>query len=181
MRFVAHPQRAAAEFVKFDDRTRLIGKLKDQMYREACGKSEYVGSAACTPCHQEIHPQWAGTDHARAFRSLPPAGRTDPECLACHTTGHGHKGGFQSEEATPGRDHVGCESCHGPGKKHIEAQSVAERKATVFSFDEKCPTCVVQRICLSCHEPRKRPCRDDARDTPFELVPMMEKVRHRTK
>ena len=181
MKYVAHPQRKAAfsEKANFDARPQAIGSIKDQMYAEVCGKTDYVGSSKCLECHAEAHAQWSGTPHGKAFASLERKGNAeDPKCLPCHTTGYGMKKGFQNAKDTPDFKNVGCESCHGPGLKHIEAKNDAERLGTIFAFDKKCPTCVVTRICKSCHDEHKRPCFIKG-ETPFELNEFLKKVRHR--
>ncbi len=182
MKYVSHPQREAAEFdpkVKFDIRPAAIGAMKDQMYADVCGKTDFVGTAKCIECHKEAHAQWADTPHGKAFAALERENKPDdPKCLPCHTTGYGQKKGFQSAAATPGFKNVGCESCHGPGLKHIEAKTDAERRETIFAFDQKCPTCVITRICQSCHDEHKRPC-FVKNERPFELIEFLQKVRHR--
>jgi len=180
--YVRHKQREAAAWLHYGDRKRFIGDMKDKMFLEVCGKTEYVGSAACAKCHEKVSEQWAGTRHATAFDALvKQKAEGDPACLKCHTTGFGLKTGFTSVEATPGHRNVGCESCHGPGKRHIEATSEKERAESILKFDEKCPTCVVQRICLQCHNSERRPCSDPQHEVPFDLFPMLQKVRHREK
>jgi cytochrome c554/c'-like protein len=59
---------------------------------------------------------------------VPPLRLTDAGCMGCHTTGsefapdaNGH---WQMQ---PGAEHgVGCERCHGPGSKHVEAAKAAK-------------------------------------------------------
>jgi hypothetical protein len=40
-------------------------------------------------------------------------------CFGCHTTASKISGTFDPHDAAPG---IGCEACHGPGAKHIEAE-----------------------------------------------------------
>jgi hypothetical protein len=48
-----------------------------------------------------------------------PLAATDAaSCFACHTLQSSLKGQFDPSRALPG---VGCESCHGPGAKHVQA------------------------------------------------------------
>ncbi|MCE9583242.1 MAG: hypothetical protein K8T20_12195 [Planctomycetes bacterium] len=182
--YVSHPQRDAAvgdPKVNYEARHFFIGRMKDQMYLEVCGKTDYVGSAKCRECHTKEHEQWAGTAHGKAFGTLVAKGSAeDPKCLPCHSTGYGLKTGFTSEAATPQFKDVGCESCHGPGLKHIEAKTDEERRTTIFSFDQKCPTCVIERICLTCHDEHKRPCLSKG-ESPFDLTTFGPKIRHLSK
>jgi predicted CXXCH cytochrome family protein len=181
MHYVSHPQRNAAfsDKANFDARPAAIGSIKDQMYKDVCGITDFVGTSKCQECHQQAHEQWSGTPHGKAFAALESKGKTeDPKCLPCHTTGYGQKLGFHNVKDTPDFKNVGCESCHGPGLKHIQAKTDAERSETIFAFDKKCPTCVITRICQSCHEEHKRPCFTPG-ETPFDLNDFLQKVRHR--
>jgi len=82
----------------------------------------YVGSESCRKCHIVPTRQWSATAHASALTTLKQKGRqVKPQCLRCHTTGAGKEGGFRSELATPHLANVGCESCHGPGRTHVES------------------------------------------------------------
>ncbi|MBI4576728.1 MAG: hypothetical protein HY722_10740, partial [Planctomycetes bacterium] len=133
----------------------------------------YVGADKCGLCHKAEAKgnqlgKWAAMDMARAYERLasPEArelGKTrgvaepqkDPRCLQCHTTGHG----LPAERFAPGFDAkkgVQCESCHGPGEKHVRA-----RMAAAFEEEEEdagpveIPAGEIQRptapICLGCH------------------------------
>ncbi|MCC6742035.1 MAG: hypothetical protein IT452_23645 [Planctomycetia bacterium] len=171
---VRHGKAKDADRVVFDLREEAIRKFKEQTYFQFCAKTAYVGSESCKSCHEQEHKQWAASPHARAFKSLSEAGKESaPACLRCHTTGVGHEGGFQGLKETPGVAEVGCESCHGPGKLHIQANSPEERLQTIFRFDDKCPTCVVQRICSTCH--------DAENDPSFELGRRLSRVRHKAR
>lgn len=105
---------------------------------------DYAGSAGCAACHPGPYEQWSGTGHARAYETLKAVGRWfDPECVSCHVTGYGYRGGFASEEKTPNRAAVGCESCHGPGAGH-------PAEVTLF-------TPVTEDRCLKCHTEQTSP------------------------
>ena len=82
--------------------------------------SMYVGDAKCGSCHQEEHQIWESTGHAHAMATLQKKGQQfDTECVGCHVVGF-QRGGFQSLNTTPQLANVQCESCHGPGKSHVE-------------------------------------------------------------
>lgn len=114
-----------AEVVKRED---FLGKIKPVPHpaqlREPKLNLSYIGSSRCQGCHQAESAKWAGTKHAIAMTALekiaarPTLRNFDPECVVCHTVGHGYTTGYQDEKKTPGLKHVGCESCHGPGSAH---------------------------------------------------------------
>jgi hypothetical protein len=88
------------------------------------GSGPFLGSAKCAECHTLPHSQWSKTSHAHALDSLKRKNNHGkPECLRCHTTGAGMEGGFKSLEETPQLANVGCESCHGAGRAHLENSS----------------------------------------------------------
>jgi hypothetical protein len=90
---------------------------------------EYVGSGRCAACHPGIYQDWLNTPHAHALLTLKDASyEWDPECIRCHVVGFERSGegrwfrarsGFQEPVRTPHLGGVGCESCHGPGAKHV--------------------------------------------------------------
>jgi peroxiredoxin len=126
-------------------------------------RADYVGSDACQTCHQKEFTTWEASPHGHSIESLATKGKTDdPECLACHTTAYGKTGGFPPEAPSashPDLARVGCESCHGPGGEHIGP--TAKRVGTIVSLGDKCDSCVILKICGSCH--------DDANDPGFQF------------
>lgn len=171
---MSHPAAGSAELATSQIRDQNIAKIRGQMYFEFCSRCDYVGSAACKECHEKSHAAWSSTPHAGAFKTLEAAHKsTEPGCVRCHVSGIGHVGGFVGKEKTPGMAEVGCESCHGPGRHHLDAKTREDRLASIFRFDEKCPTCVVSRICQACH--------DAQNDPGFDLAKSLERVKHRDK
>src|SRR5215831_4668518 len=81
--------------------------------------SDYVGSDLCEACHQDQAANFSRTIHAK-LAGLP-----------------GWKG-------TP----VGCESCHGPGKDHVENGG---DKTKIRTFKNLTPE-QISDVCLKCHE-----------------------------
>ena len=87
--------------------------------------TDYVGSPACLTCHPSAAAVWQDSRHAHAFDALAQRGAdADPSCIACHTVGFGSPGGYRREFGAAKLTDVGCESCHGPGGRHV-----AEREA----------------------------------------------------
>ena len=88
---------------------------------------EYMGSQVCGSCHAKEYTTFITySKKARSWQGISkmlPKLELDEQknCFSCHTTGY-KKGGFISYELTPELANVGCESCHGPGKKHVESQ-----------------------------------------------------------
>lgn len=119
-------------------------KLLEAMPREA-GEA-FAGSAACADCHTKAHASWSDSQHAVALRSLEDDGADrDPDCTGCHVVGLGSMQGFRSRKETPDLADVGCESCHGPGRQHVDAPREA-----------KMPK-VGEASCLGCHNPDHSP------------------------
>jgi hypothetical protein len=138
--------------------------------------ARHVGSDACSGCHAKEYENWAAGPHARAVASLEAKNKAgDPSCLKCHTTGWGRDGGFSLGDRVaehPDLARVGCESCHGPGGDHVEES--ATKRGTIVSLGDKCDSCVILKICGSCH--------DDANDPSFEFEVQVkiDKIRHGT-
>jgi len=116
---------------------------------------------------------WGDTAHAKAMESLKPEvkkeaklkAKLDPakdytqdkDCVGCHVDGYGKQGGYTVETPNKYLTGVGCESCHGPGKKyrgdHRKAGQTFEKsgkttqrkvlaeKGQDFAFEESCNAC----------------------------------------
>jgi hypothetical protein len=93
---------------------------------------KFVGSAKCATCHEASYKVWKRSAHSHALATLEkadPPRQFDPECLSCHVVGwHGqgfypYESGYLSQKSTPHLTDVGCESCHGPGEKHVAAEA----------------------------------------------------------
>ncbi|MDO5552644.1 MAG: multiheme c-type cytochrome [Planctomycetia bacterium] len=142
---------------------------------------EFVGSEKCESCHEESYRVWKRSRHAVAWNSLTETAKPprdfDPECISCHVVGwHGienfpYAGGFVTEEKTPHLKQVGCESCHGPGSKHIEAELGDDEK-----LQESIRTAMrlgndTRRVCFSCHDGDNSP--------DFDFEPYYKLIEHR--
>lgn len=78
----------------------------------------HVGARACSPCHMTEYNSWLLSSHAVTTVRLPDETHLDPACTACHGTGAGEPGGFESLATTSHLRDVGCEACHGPSGGH---------------------------------------------------------------
>jgi len=102
----------------------------------------FMGWKACKECHTEISDGWVKTRHARAFESLVRSGQQDlPECLKCHVVGYNQAGGFLDSELTMELSGVQCESCHGPGERHL---NMPEESGSIVRTPAK-------DLCRTCH------------------------------
>ncbi len=127
-----------------------------------------VGSAKCRECHAAQYDHWAQGPHAAGMASLATEGADRADCVRCHATG-------KASTATPSprvADYdtfggVGCESCHGPGDRHVAAGG---GKDNIQGLGKSCPVCVIEALCTSCHTPTWSP--------KFDLDPALEQVRH---
>ncbi len=138
--------------------------------------ADYVGSEACQVCHESEFKTWQASPHGHSVATLEKTGQAGEEgCLECHTTAYGRPGGFPPGAPVSAQSdlaRVGCESCHGPGSEHIGES--ARRVGTILSLGDKCDSCVILKVCGTCH--------DDANDAgfQFEVEERIEAQRHGT-
>jgi len=133
----------------------------------------FEGRKKCSSCHKAQAKSWRTTAHAGAMKSLKPGVRKkakiradlDPEkdytkdkdCVGCHVDGFGEKGGYGISKPKKQLAAVGCESCHGGGRKyrgdHRKGGQAFEKSGKTmarkrladrgqeFDFEEKCAAC----------------------------------------
>jgi len=127
------------------------------------GEYDFVGVAKCKTCHKKDgignqHGSWLDTKHAKAFETLAgdqaktwgaEAGvddpQTDEKCVKCHVTAYGVPADRLGSKVVHS-DGVGCESCHGAGKKYRKKKvmidfELAQSKGLVPQSAEVCVTC----------------------------------------
>jgi hypothetical protein len=104
----------------------------------------YVGSAACSGCHQTAYSWWRNHAHGVAYLTLQQRNKEyNVDCVGCHVTGYDQPGGSTvTHNLNRALVNVGCESCHGPGAAHAKDPD----KAGILR-DTPEPMCVV------CHSP----------------------------
>jgi hypothetical protein len=125
------------------------------------GPPAFVGDQRCIGCHASIHESWKKTKHAQAFEDLAkrdPNAKMNPECLSCHTTGYGMKGGYTSETQTLFLRNVQCESCHGPGGLHLRTREKGFGKTS-------------EQLCHKCHDGTNSP--------KFDYAKYLEMITHK--
>lgn len=99
----------------------------------AKGAATYVGSEACVDCHDQQAAFWKKTRHAQAWKTLVDVDKQfDYDCTGCHVTGWGEPGGSTMASQAAGSElrDVQCETCHGPGSIHVDADD-ADMKKTI--------------------------------------------------
>ncbi|MDQ3009856.1 MAG: hypothetical protein M3X11_04040 [Acidobacteriota bacterium] len=73
-------------------------------------------------------------------------------CFGCHATVAPGAPRFQLEKFTPG---IGCETCHGPGEKHVTAMKPAQTTEVadkaIFNPRSMHPDDLSQQLCGACH------------------------------
>jgi hypothetical protein len=119
-------------------------------------EQSFVGTNQCFACHRPQTNSWSETKHAQAFTHLPEAYRSDEACLKCHVTAFGEANGFV---AGTEKDllMVGCESCHGPGARHIDAAKrfvlamPGEEEQIQKEMKETIRRTPSDSVCASCH------------------------------
>lgn len=130
-------------------RALAAGEAERPLTRFAPGNT--VGAAACAGCHVDEHAQWAGGPHAAAFRNLSAkneAASRDVTCARCHATARSAPLDGSTLEALRTEDGVGCESCHGPGERHVVSGGAP---GTIEGLGDDCPVCVIEAVCTNCH------------------------------
>jgi len=131
---------------------------------------DYVSSNKCKMCHSKEYKAWQTTEHGHSLKSLETAGEKEiadraaalkvelkghasesDDCLLCHTTGFHLSGGYPAADSTKNvaLGNVTCESCHGPGGKHVAA-AMADKKKTINGN-------VTEAMCKQCHTPEMSP------------------------
>ena len=141
----------------------------------ASAANRYIGSGKCKNCHRaeaggNQYSLWLESKHAQAWKTLgmdkareagAPLGVEKPQesekCLKCHVTAFGVgedeiKRGFDAEQG------VQCESCHGPGEKHMKARLMAaadqaegEEIPYVHVPEDEIVALPMPETCLGCH------------------------------
>jgi len=115
----------------------------------------FVGGDVCARCHTREDAQWRTTAHSLAWETLVRERKdATPECIPCHSVGHGAPGGFQNATRTPHLVNVQCENCHGMGTLHREGWAAA----------------VEEPVCRTCH--------NEERDPEFDYAERLPRVMH---
>ena len=131
-----------------DEALQALGKpLFPNESLEKDNENYYVGSGSCSGCHQSEFKQWQSSRHAFAFNTLLKAQKHfHPDCVSCHVVGFGYESGYGIQEDQDHFRNVGCETCHGPGGKHMAKPSRENIRGEVQ-----------KSICMECHNEKHSP------------------------
>ncbi len=131
--------------VKANKTLSLIGSNSNS--RVVAGDS-YMFADACNKCHPGQYRRWQKTLHAHAYQSLIKVEKHfDEECIACHTLGFKQPGGFNDIQQVGEFANVQCESCHGPGRLHVESEGKTKMYRDLAGG----------KMCLRCHIEERSP------------------------
>lgn len=154
---------------------KVIGGNWDQGYEVKLGEDNFLPSPLRWSVGQKdwlvggFNPQdWYladGTPDGRPLRpeELPMNRVAESKCNGCHTTGFkfakNDKGVWKGHEHGKGEIGIGCESCHGPGARHVEEAQTAKTAGKTLRAGE---TAIVNpltdltaeqatQVCAQCH------------------------------
>ena len=163
---ISHAANLQFTALSLQERRKLLEE-RDVRARTLFDTAPYAGSAACRGCHAREHALWSESPHARAMQTLESRGEeSNSNCQQCHVTGYGEDTGWP--QGGDSLREVGCESCHGPGGRHIEQAG----QGAILRLTEKCESCVILQICGSCHD------QDNDPGFEFELEDKLDRIRH---
>lgn len=104
------------------------------------GTAGYVGVEECAFCHEEAVAQWKTTKHFDAWETLVKDDKQlNLDCIGCHVTGFSKPGGANLGFNESLRD-IQCETCHGPGSLHVDADGKGHIALTP-----------AEELCVGCH------------------------------
>jgi DmsE family decaheme c-type cytochrome len=136
----------------------LIGRLRWSTF--VMGFMSLVLACAIVLVAEQSPPKGAqaGAPAPAAAAGAPqkpaPAGYVgdDKKCVECHDT-QSYKGtahGREFKEKSPAANH-GCESCHGPGKAHVDAEGDPDKIIKLASLRPD----QASAVCTTCHDRAK--------------------------
>ncbi len=171
----------------------------------------FVGSDKCMSCHAAEYAVWKQSGHGHAMEALetvakrPSLRNFDGECVVCHSVGFGFKTGYRDAITTAHLQHVGCESCHGPGAGHVAnpkdakllslqspwRQEPSDRLPNLETMEKLAKLPLGERSQISVTAGEKRmlqsvsqtcsSCHDTENDPNFDLVKYWPKIHHAAK
>jgi predicted CXXCH cytochrome family protein len=102
--------------------------------------SEFVGNVACVACHEEYTRIYGGSAHGRYYRENDPRWAQMTGCESCHGPGSRHvETGSREFIVNPGKDPSVCFQCH--IETHME-----------FGLAQRHPVLEGRMTCVECHD-----------------------------
>lgn len=170
----------------------LLGFLLVQDQPKKWEKKEtqhkFVGVATCAMCHDgkttsKAMEKWSKEAHAKAYETLgtdkakaiaKERGIDDPQkspdCLKCHTVGHGNDAKWFDKDFKISEG-VSCEACHGAGDDYMpKAIHGKDRKKAVA----KGMIVPDEQVCRNCHNEES----PTFKDHPFDYKERRKKIMH---
>jgi len=160
--------------------------------------AKYMGAEKCKNCHSSAsmgdqYGKWKAEKHSNAYDNLagPKAkelgqkqGIADPQasdkCLKCHTTAFGQSKDRLDAKFDP-KLGVQCESCHGPGEKHVKARMTAAAEGADALGAGGAPSAISKdeintkpdaKTCTGCHN------KESPSFTSFDFDKMSKEIAH---
>jgi len=150
----------------------------------------YMGVKKCKTCHNmkkygAQYKVWIETAHAKAYEALQseaaaaiakekglekPANET-PECLACHTTGHGASAEVRGTKLTA-EEGISCEACHGPGSGYYKKKTMTGLSDGSIEPASVGLTLPDEKTCVGCHNEKSPTYKE------FDFKTFWEKIKH---
>lgn len=122
--------------------------------------SPYLGFRGCGVCHAPQMASWQSTKHATAYKTLiKDKQHFNQNCLPCHVTGIAIPQAAEALTLPDDRRGVGCEACHGPGRRHSQSPKANPMNRKPGS-----------QVCLGCHT--------QDHDTTFSYEKKIKMVEH---
>jgi predicted CXXCH cytochrome family protein len=134
------------------------------------GGATYLGSEACSQCHETYTKQFASAAHARLVASGPNA--VNVGCESCHGPGsvHVESGGAARTIVNPGKNPETCFECH----SNLRGQFALPNHHPVVEGRISCSSChdshrgdamkgggtallTASEVCITCHKPQRGP------------------------
>ncbi len=123
----------------------------------------FEGVTRCKMCHKGVKKGeqfeiWQKSKHAEAYTVLASAeglaraadAVTNAECLSCHVTGAGADASLLGKKYKL-EDGVGCESCHGGGKKYYKSKTMKGITAGTIEAASVGLVTPTEETCKKCH------------------------------
>jgi hypothetical protein len=149
---------------------------------------KYVGAATCNMCHDgktktKAYAQWSKAKHAQAYKTLATdkareigkargieEPQKSPDCLKCHTTGHGNEAKWFDADFTLAEG-VSCEACHGSGDDYMPKAIHGKDRAKAIAKGMVIPD---EKLCRNCHNEES----PTYKDHPFNYKEFRKRIMH---